>query len=490
MNKQPNIIFFHAESWDGRMLGNMGHPALKSATPNLDRIALAGTQFDNTYCSHPICCPSRANMWSGQYTQHCESWNNHKGLEPGMWSLLSELPKTHTFRNFGKLDYMSGGHTQLARISAWLCASGVERPVFDNDPSQDFIPKENNDIRNLEGDWDKIDRGIEFMEAEKDSDRPFFLYLSTGLVHTSTNTNRYWLDQIPEELVDIPPLDNNDHPARRHQQNAKGWKHGFDDETVRKKRRSYLARVAEADALVGKVYDAMLQLGLEKDTYFVFSSDHGEMGMEHQDWSKMTMYEASVRVPLIVVGPGIKPGQRIQSLVSLIDLCPTLMGMGGLQPRDGLDGQSLLPVAMGEEDSLRDSAFACHSGCTLNTSAWMLRKEEWKYVVYTGFTPQLFDIENDPQELNNQADNRPDVVQRLDKELRAVVDYDQVHQDWQQYCRQSFSQWRRQALRGLYVDSSYSLREKPSSDYWDIMDNCFTGYDKNDEARVLSWLDG
>lgn len=76
MNKRPNIIFFHAESWDGRMLGNMGHPALRSATPNLDRIARAGTQFDNTYCTQPICCPSRATMWSGQYTPHCESWNN------------------------------------------------------------------------------------------------------------------------------------------------------------------------------------------------------------------------------------------------------------------------------------------------------------------------------------------------------------------------------------------------------------------------------
>ena len=92
---QRNIIFFHAESWDGRMLGALGHPALKNATPNIDRIARSGTLFENAYCSHPICCPSRANMWSGRYTQHCESWNNFKGLETGMWSLLGELPRTH-----------------------------------------------------------------------------------------------------------------------------------------------------------------------------------------------------------------------------------------------------------------------------------------------------------------------------------------------------------------------------------------------------------
>ncbi len=73
---QRNIVFFHAESWDGRKLGNMGHPALARATPNLDRVAASGTQFDHTYCTHPICCPSRANMWSGHYTHNLESWNN------------------------------------------------------------------------------------------------------------------------------------------------------------------------------------------------------------------------------------------------------------------------------------------------------------------------------------------------------------------------------------------------------------------------------
>ena len=104
---QRNIIFFHAESWDGRMLGALGHPALRNATPNIDRIAASGTLFENTYCSHPICCPSRANMWSGRYTQTCESWNNYKGLETGMWSLLTELPRTHPVGTFGKLVFFN-----------------------------------------------------------------------------------------------------------------------------------------------------------------------------------------------------------------------------------------------------------------------------------------------------------------------------------------------------------------------------------------------
>jgi arylsulfatase K len=485
---QRNIIFFHTESWNGRMLGNLGHPALANATPNVDRIAKAGTQFTQTYCSHPICCPSRANMWSGRYTPHCESWNNHKGLEPGMWSLLAELPKTHVFTHLGKLDYMSGGHTPLARLSAWLCASGVQRPVFDHDPAQEAVPRDDDHMRNWTGDWNKVDAAIDFMKQARHGERPFFLYVSTGLAHTSTNTNQYWLDKIPEDMVDIPPQDQNDHPARRYQQIAKAWRKGFDDDTVRRVRRSYMAKCAEADAMVGAVYDAMHELGLADDTYFVFSSDHGEMGMEHQDWSKMSLYEASVRVPLVMTGPDIAVNQRINSLVSVIDLCPTFLAMMGVEPRTGLDGQSLLPTAMGQPATLRDSAFACHTGCTLNTSAFMLRKEQWKYVFYTGFAPQLFDLENDPDELIDLAADHPDVIQRLDQELNSIVDCQKVHHDWQNYCKNAFTQWRRQAKRGLYVDNSYSLRNNPSSDYWAIMGNCFTGYDQSDEEKVNQWL--
>ena len=236
--------------------------------------------------------------------------------------------------------------------------------------------------------------------------------------------------------------------------------------------------------------DAMQEAGLNDDTYFVFSSDHGEMAMEHQDWYKMSMYEGSVRVPLLMTGPGIQQGQRVPNRVSLIDLCPTLMEMGGLAVRDGLDGESLVPLATGQTARSRDWAYACFMGCTLNTSAYMLRKDRWKYVVYAGYPSQLFDMESDPQELLSMSGERPDVISGLDRDLRSIVDYEQTHRDWTAYCKDAFRQWRRQALRGLHVDGSYSLRGSPSTDYWTIMDNCFTGYDREDEKAVEEWLSG
>jgi hypothetical protein len=97
-------------------------------------------------------------------------------------------------------------------------------------------------------------------------------------------------------------------------------------------------------------------------------------------------------------------------------------------------------------------------------------------------------LEDDPQELIDLCRARPDVVARLDADLRAVVGYERVHQDWLAYCKGAFRQWRRQAKRGLYVDGSYALAGAPSNDYWKIMDNCFTGYDESDERTVEEWL--
>ena len=76
--KRRNILLIHTDSWDGRIMGCMGHPAMARATPNIDALARRGVLFRNAYCNSPICCPSRASMWSGLHTHHCEGWNNHK----------------------------------------------------------------------------------------------------------------------------------------------------------------------------------------------------------------------------------------------------------------------------------------------------------------------------------------------------------------------------------------------------------------------------
>jgi len=490
-----NILMIHMESWDGRMLGCQGyHPAMAQATPNLDALARRGTRFANAYCTNPICCPSRANMLSGTYTHECESWNNFKGLETGMWTYDRGLRATHDVRLLGKHDdHLTGHHSVMNRVADMLEAlNTAARPVMDWDPAQDIRVAPGRERRCHARDWQMADEAAAFLRqkaAEKGTDRrPFFLCLNPSLVHAAFHTNEHWLERIPEALIDVPPLDTTNHPANVYQQKSKGWRQGFDDATVRRVRRIYFAMCAEADAMIGELLAALDACGLTETTTVIVSGDHGELAMEHQQYYKMSHFEGSVRVPLILAGPGIRAGQTIQTPVSLIDMAPTICELGGMPMRPCFSGESLLPLARGETGRSRGWALAMYSGVTCNTISYMLRQDDWKLIVYEGYPSRLFNLTDDPQELNDLAAAQPQRVEAMTRLLDAQVDRPETYRLWEAYRRHTFAQFQRQAKRGLYVDDTYSLRDRPSSDYRDIMNNAFTGWDDADEARVNAWL--
>ena len=493
-----NILMIHMESWDGRMLGCQNlHPAMTDATPNIDSLAEGGTLFANAYCTNPICCPSRANLLSGTYTHECESWNNFKGLETGMWTYSDALRETHDVRLLGKHgDHLTGHHSVMNRVADMLEPLNIaHRPVMDADPAQDIDVAQNHDRRCHLRDWKMFDDAADFLrrksETEQqpsDSNRPFFLCLNPGLVHAAFHTNRYWLEQIPEALVNVPPVDETNHPSEVYQRRSKGWRNGFDDETVRLVRRIYFAMCAEADSMVGDLLDVLDECGMAGNTTVIFSGDHGELAMEHQQYYKMSHFEGSARVPLIMAGPGIQAGQTIETPVSLIDIAPTICELAGLVPRENFSGESLLPMARGEAHDHRGWALSMYSGVTSNTISYMLRKDNYKLIVYEGAPSRLFNLVEDPEELVDLAESDPERVGELEKLLSLVVDREATLAAWEAYRRHTFAQFQRQAKRGLYWDDSYALSGNPSSDYATLMNNTFTGWDESDEARVDEWL--
>jgi len=493
----PNILMIHMESWDGRMLGCQGlHPAMANATPSIDALAARGLRFANAYCTNPICCPSRANMLSGTYTHECESWNNYKGLETGMWTYDRALRKTHDVKLLGKHgDHLTGHHSVMNRVADMLePLNTVPRPVMDFDGAQDIKVFPNHERRCHKHDWKQFDQAAEFLrrrpEAGDENLRPFFLCLNPGLVHAAFHTNEHWLEKIPEELVDVPQFDETDHPANVYQLKSKAWRNGLDDDTVRRVRRIYFAMCAEADEMVGELLAALDECGLRENTTVILSSDHGELALEHQQYYKMSHFEGSARVPLIIAGPGIKTGQVVETPVSLIDMAPTICELGGIPQRECFSGESLLPVARGETDESRGWAFATYSGVTSNTISYMLRQGDYKLVVYEGYPTRLFNLARDPGELQDLADTDPDRVAEMEKLLSSVVDRQETLRVWEDYRRHTFAQFQRQAKRGLYWDASYGLRGRPSSDYRELMNNTFTGWDNGDEARTERWLRG
>jgi hypothetical protein len=120
--------------------------------------------------------------------------------------------------------------------------------------------------------------------------------------------------------------------------------------------------------------------------------------------------------------------------------------------------------------------------------SWMLRKEDYKLIVHEGYRPRLFNLRDDPGELNDLIGRQPEMAAELLAIIDAQVDRKATLKAWEEWRRHNFMQFRRQAKRGLYFDNTYGLREKPSSDYHEIIDNALTGWTEEDERRVDEWM--
>jgi choline-sulfatase len=178
----------------------------------------------------------------------------------------------------------------------------------------------------------------------------------------------------------------------------------YTEENAKRRIALYYASLAQMDDNVGKMLQALHDLGLEEDTIVLYTSDHGEMLGEHGLWQKTVFYEQSVGVPLIVRAPNVtKPGTRSKTLVSLVDVVPTLLDLCDVPIPAGLDGESLAPD-LRHPETTRDtrvySEYALHS----KAAKAMVRHGEFKYVSYSHDAPdQMFNLSNDPEEVHNLA---------------------------------------------------------------------------------------
>jgi len=481
-NRRPNIIMIQSDSMDGRAFGAMGLKALERATPNLDALAKDGTLFEYCYTTNPICVCSRASMWSGQYTFRCHGWNNYKGLPANTTTFLTELTREgYTPGVFGKTDYVSGNHSMRARVTAWTRSAMIERPAYQQAAPTIFETQEK---KVHKGDWKKIDQGLEFLEAHRSDDAPFFLYIGLNAPHPKFYTSRYYLDKVDMDAIAIPPQDENEHPVMAYMRRTKNWTHGLDDASVRQTRAIYYAMIAEVDEMVGTLLDAAQ--GLD-NTYVLYLSDHGEMNMEHGQYYKMNAFEPSARVPLIVKGPNIPAGRRVSHLASLIDIYPTLLDMAGAAPqKKTLHGQSMLPVLHGKEDTRENIAFLEYEDSTACTGIFMLRQDQYKYIAYPRFAPQLFDLENDPWEIHNLAEQMPEKCAQMDARLRKIVDYEAFNALVEENDKDCFRVWRdEQKTAGTYeanMAEIFSCGE-------DVKPEQIVPWSEADEQQIVSWLE-
>lgn len=485
----PNIVFIHAESMDGRNMGSMGCAALRRGTPNLDALAERGVLFTNAYSTCPVCNPSRASMWSGRYPHAYDCWNNHEGLTEEVPTFRTALDAAGVrTAAFGPLDYGYGKHSIRDRIGSWTRAAEIERPIC-RTPLPVIRKQEVNAT-----DWRHTYNAMRWLSDAASEPRPFFLYLTTGLVHPAFVAEERHLASVDEHAVEIPPtvgeITDATHPVDRYIRITKNCDTPFSDHIVRDIRRTYYAMIVALDEMVGRLLRHIDELGISDNTYVIFSSDHGEMAGEHNQVLKRTMYEPSIHVPLIVAGPDVRRGATVDAPVSLIDLYPTLMDMAGARGRPDSDGESLLPQLTGNASRRRDWAFAEYNGDRCNTGVYMLRRDRYKYIHLHGFEPQLFDLPEDPWEQHNIAQERPEIISEMETILDAGVGGETpsaIDGRAKAYDRENFLRFRSAA--------------REEGRYESTMAHVYSGFDRQciedlvpwrseDEAKIQEWLNG
>lgn len=450
--KRKNVLFIVSDDLNNR-LSCYGDPQVQS--PNVDRLAKRGTLFEQAYCTYPLCGPSRNSFLTGLYPNSTGIFGNGQIFRqtiPDQES-LPQLFRKHGYLSarVGKLYHYSvpksigtDGHDDPASWEIQMNPAGVDRTVeepniFSLTPGQfggslSWYSSPNKDSLHTDG-LNAADAQWILERCATQPDRPFFLALGFFRPHTPyVSPNKYFEKYPPtavpivkgvnEDLADIPA------PAL---ESKKKEQENLSEELQRKAIQAYYASISFMDAQLGLVLDTLDRLGLSKDTIIVFTSDHGYHLGEHGLWQKLSLFEESTRVPLLVIAPGMKEGARAKSPVSHVDLLPTLTELCGLPSPSYAQGQSLVPFL--KDSSVKGRGWALSQvvrGSKGNAKAgggqfngYSLRTERWRYTEWDGGKKgrELYDHRNDPHELTNLADKEEsqETVKQLSTELKAAV---------------------------------------------------------------------
>ncbi|KAG8456368.1 hypothetical protein GDO86_002229 [Hymenochirus boettgeri] len=292
-----NVVMVMCDSFDGR-LANAPENELVNL-PFINYMRKQGALFSNAYTNSPICCPSRAAMWSGLFPHLTESWNNYKCLDSDHPTWMDIVRKAgYVTQKFGKEDYRSGSHSLSNRVEAWT----RDVPFLLRQEGRPFASLTGNktQTRIMEEDWKNADMAATWIgKAAGNLTRPFFLYLGLNLPHPYPSqsmgenfgsstflTSPYWLQKVSYNNVSIPKWKSIQtmHPVDYYSSFTKNCTGNFTDIEIRDIRAYYYAMCAETDGLLGVIVSALSDSGLLNRTYLVFSSDHGELAMEHRQF--------------------------------------------------------------------------------------------------------------------------------------------------------------------------------------------------------------
>lgn len=424
--KQPNILLIQADQLTPGVLPAYGHPVVQA--PHIQSLADNGVVFEKNYCNFPLCVPSRASMLAGRLANAIESWDNAAEMPGSVPTVAHYLRKEGYYTVLcGKMHFIGPDqvHGYDERITTDIYPSNFSwtpdwevgeryRPTGIN---MSAVVDAGTCVRSLQMDYDEEveHSGVQKIHdlARFNDDKPFFLTVSFTHPHSPyIITDEYW-DKYDHDDIDLPavppiPLEDQDRMSSWLYYAHAGDKHDLTDKDVRMARHAYYGMTSYIDDKVGHLMKTLKDTGLDENTIVIFTSDHGDMLGERGMWYKQSFYEWSCRVPLIVSYPkAFQPG-RVSKNTSLVDLLPTLVDMAmidGKEPEyvSPMDGNSLVPLLKDNNAEWNDTVIAEYTGEGVCSPCRMLKKGDYKYIYTHGYPSLLYNLADDPKELNDLA---------------------------------------------------------------------------------------
>lgn len=442
-----NVLFLVADDLNCD-LGCYGHSRVRS--PNIDRLASRGVLFERAYCQFPLCGPSRASFLTGRRPNQTKIYTNANSFgrgrnNTGSPNFRETIPETVTLPElFRKHEYF------VARVGK-LYHYGVPAEIgtngLDDQQSWDFVvnpagrdkAEENKVFSLVPGSYggmlswlaaagtdaeqtDGLAATAAISLLEEHRHRPFFLAVGFYRPHTPYVAPKAYFENYPAESIALPELSDADRERTPKLAYASSVKviDAMTDDQRRQAIQAYWASIEFMDAQVGRVVQALEQLGLADNTVVVMTSDHGYHMYEHGLWQKRSLFENSARVPLIISAPGLAGnGRQTTALAELVDLYPTLAELCGIATPDYLDGVSQVPVLKDPTARVRDAALTqVRHG---QVDGYSLRTDRYRYTIWGDGQSgeQLYDHQSDPREMRNLAD-APELAE-LKQQLKARI---------------------------------------------------------------------
>lgn len=431
--KQPNVLFLAVDDMND-WIGSLGATP-RAITPNLDKLAARGVNFSNAHTPGVYCAPARAAIFSGQYasTTGCYRSSDYFTDHPEIEGLPLSFSKAgYTTLGVGKLYHHMPGSIDVRgwdefylrkpsqRKEGWSLDNWTEETPFP-DPFPASVFNKGKEIKGgLFLEWAGLPNDKEEEMADtirvnwaaeqlgNKHDKPFFLACGIYAPHFPNYCPQKYFDLYERDKIELPPIkvdDLEDLPERM--KRAKTARSKIHKEleakgAVKDAIHGYLACMSYADAMMGRVLNALEKSPYADNTIVVLWSDHGYHHGEKYDWGKHTLWERTSNVPFIWAGPGVKKGVVTDVTASLIDMYPTFVEMCGLpRPHQKLEGTSLASTLEKPEVAKDRDVYLPY----MAPGEYAIINKDWRYITYGDDGEELYDLKSDPNEWNNLAEN-------------------------------------------------------------------------------------